>query len=115
MQCFTHEGESAMAKDGRPKLPKRIAGLKVPKEVRRSPVALWLYNSDFVRELIVSALIAGSAALVKDETVGRKASGAKKKAARTSRRAVGAVLGKSSRAKPSKRGRRGGRVLTISR
>jgi hypothetical protein len=97
------------------KLPKRIAGVKVPKEVRRAPVALWLYNSGFLRELIVSALLAASAALAEHPIVRRKAAGAKAKAgkaaasaARTVRRAA---LRKSTRAKQPKR-RAGGRPST---
>jgi hypothetical protein len=96
-----------MAKKSKsPKLPKRIAGVKLPKQLRESPVAVWLYHSDLMRELVTSAIIAGVAALASDETVrskaGRAADAARKRAAPAKRKAgrVATAASKAARSTP---------------
>jgi hypothetical protein len=107
----------AKTKSGKAKLPKRIAGVKLPKELRRSPVAIALYSSDLVRDLVKSALLAGGAALANDERVRRTATAARGRAedvavaaVKTARRKVrsAAKLFKAPKAtrKPSPGGRR---------
>lgn len=49
------------------KLPKRIAGTKVPKQVRKSGLWSGWVNSPLGRELIASALVAAAAAIVGDK------------------------------------------------
>lgn len=58
------------------KLPKRIAGTKVPKRVRKSGLWSGWVNSPLGRELIASALVAAAAAIVGDKGTrqGKKAS-----------------------------------------
>ena len=58
-------------------LPKRIAGIKVPKELRRSGgTMLTLAQTPVVREIIASGLVAAAAAITgsdKTQKVGKKA------------------------------------------
>jgi hypothetical protein len=49
-----------MAKKTR--IPKKIAGIKVPKGIRKSPVLVSLMRSEMGRELLAKALTAGAAA-----------------------------------------------------
>ncbi|MBD9371803.1 hypothetical protein IB238_04000 [Rhizobium sp. ARZ01] len=49
-----------MAKKAR--IPKKVAGLKVPKGIRKSPVLTGLMRSKIGRELLAKALTAGAAA-----------------------------------------------------
>lgn len=48
---------------GRGKLPKRIAGTKVPKALRKSGIARWALSTEG-REIIGSLLVAGATALM---------------------------------------------------
>ena len=59
--------ETAMAKkDKAPKVPKKVGGVKVPKNVRKSAKsALKLAQNPVAREVLSAALVAGAAALVK--------------------------------------------------
>lgn len=49
-----------MAKKAR--IPKKIAGVKVPKGIRKSPILVTLMRSEMGRELLAKALTAGAAA-----------------------------------------------------
>jgi hypothetical protein len=96
-----------MAKKDKPaKLPKRIAGVKLPKQLRSSPVAVWLYNNEMVREMVASALLAGSAALVNNPKARRAAAAVLDRAGET-------VTGTARRAKRT--AARAPRLLTTSR
>jgi hypothetical protein len=53
-------------KDKTPKVPKKVAGVKVPKDLRKSAKsALKLAQNPIAREVISAALVAGAAALAK--------------------------------------------------
>lgn len=53
-------------KDKLPKLPKKVGGVKVPKQLRKSAKsALEIAQNPVARELVSAALVAGAAALTK--------------------------------------------------
>lgn len=53
-------------KDKKPKLPKEIGGVKLPKDLRKTAKsALKLAQNPIAREVISAALVAGAAALAK--------------------------------------------------
>jgi hypothetical protein len=53
-------------KDKSPKLPKKVGGVKVPKQLRKSAKsALEIAQNPIARELVSAALVAGAAALTK--------------------------------------------------
>ena len=53
-------------KDKTPKLPKKVGGVKVPKQLRKTAKeALEIAQNPIARELISAALVAGAAALTK--------------------------------------------------
>ncbi len=53
-------------KDKSPKLPKKVGGVKVPKQLRKTAKdALEIAQNPVARELISAALVAGAAALTK--------------------------------------------------
>jgi len=53
-------------KDKSPKLPKKVGGMKVPKQLRKTAKdALEIAQNPVARELISAALVAGAAALTK--------------------------------------------------
>jgi len=53
-------------KEKTPKVPKKVAGVKVPKDLRKSAKsALKLAQNPIAREVISAALVAGAAALAK--------------------------------------------------
>jgi hypothetical protein len=53
-------------KDKTPKMPKKVAGVKVPKDLRKSAKsALKLAQNPIAQEVISAALVAGAAALAK--------------------------------------------------
>ena len=53
-------------KDKTPKLPKKVGGVKVPKQLRKTAKdALEIAQNPVARELISAALVAGAAALTK--------------------------------------------------
>ncbi len=47
----------------RPKVPKRIAGVKIPKSIRKSDLARWLIANPLGRSVVTDALVAGVAAV----------------------------------------------------
>ena len=56
-------------KDKTSKLPKKVAGVKVPKDLRKSAKsALKLAQNPIAREVISAALVAGAAALTKQRS-----------------------------------------------
>jgi hypothetical protein len=66
-----------MAKDGKTKVPKRIAGVKVPKKVRRTAnKALKFADHPVAMELAAAALTAAAAALRTKKNGGPKATAA---------------------------------------
>ena len=60
------------------KLPKRIAGVKIPKKIRKGPVGQFL-NSSAGQLLVAEALIAAGGAFFASEDGGRKSSGVVKR------------------------------------
>ena len=53
-------------KDKTPKLPKKVGGMKVPKQLRKTAKeALEIAQNPVARELVSAALVAGAAALTK--------------------------------------------------
>jgi len=79
--------------DGRPeedvvakkaKLPKRIAGFKVPKRVRKSKMVNGLLGNEFGRQIVADAIVAGAGAAAvvlvreRDEVADATVTGAKK-------------------------------------
>ena len=53
-------------KDKTPKLPKKVGGVKVPKQLRKTArEALEIAQNPIARELVSAALVAGAAALTK--------------------------------------------------
>jgi len=53
-------------KDKTPKLPKKVGGVKVPKQLRKTAKgALEIAQNPVARELVSAALVAGAAALTK--------------------------------------------------
>jgi len=53
-------------KDKTPKLPKKVGGMKVPKQLRKTAKdALEIAQNPIARELVSAALVAGAAALTK--------------------------------------------------
>jgi hypothetical protein len=67
-------------KDKMPKLPKKVGGVKLPKDVRRTAKsALKLAQNPIAREIVSAVLVAGAAALTKKAAKG--APEAKNKAA----------------------------------
>jgi len=53
-------------KDKTPKLPKKVGGMKVPKQLRKTARdALEIAQNPVARELVSAALVAGAAALTK--------------------------------------------------
>ncbi len=55
-----------MAKKDKPKLPKKVGGVKVPKQLRKSAQsALEIAQNPIARELVSAAVVAGAAALAK--------------------------------------------------
>jgi len=66
-----------MAKDGKLKVPKRIAGVKVPKEVRKTAnKALKLADIPLAMELAAAALAAAAASMKSRNGTSRAAAGA---------------------------------------
>jgi hypothetical protein len=64
-----------MAKNGKVKIPKKVAGVKVPKMLRKSPIAA-LVDSPLGREILADAIVAAAtaaaAALVKHRPSARQ-------------------------------------------
>ena len=66
------------------KLPKRIAGFKVPKALRKSKMVTGLLRNDLGRQIVADAIIAGAGAAAvilvreRDEVVDATVKGAKK-------------------------------------
>lgn len=55
-----------MAKKDKPKLPKKVGGVKVPKQLRKSAQsALEIAQNPIARELVSAAVVAGATALAK--------------------------------------------------
>lgn len=53
-------------KDKTPKLPKKVGGVKVPKELRKTAkAAIEIAQNPVARELVSAAVVAGAAALAK--------------------------------------------------
>jgi len=56
----------ARKKDKTPKLPKKVGGVKLPKELRKSAkAAIEIAQNPIARELVSAAVVAGAAALAK--------------------------------------------------
>jgi hypothetical protein len=61
-----------MAKDKKPKLPKSIAGVKIPKELRKAGnAAAEFARGPVVGEMVSAALLAAAASLTDSKTKGR--------------------------------------------
>ena len=53
-------------KDKKPKLPKKVGGVKLPKDLRKTAkTAIELAQNPLAREVVSAALVAGAAALAK--------------------------------------------------
>ena len=65
-------------KDKAPKLPKKVGGVKVPKQLRKTAkTAIEIAQNPLAREIVSAAVVAGAAALAKGKT-GKAAPGADK-------------------------------------
>lgn len=88
-----------MAKSGKAKLPKTVAGLKVPKVLRKSGMLETLVGSHAGRQILADALVAAAAAaaaaLVKDRSGGSEGGKSRSKAvvSDATHAAAGAVAG----------------------
>lgn len=57
-------------KDKAPKLPKKVGGVKVPKQLRKTAkAAIEIAQNPLAREIVSAAVVAGAAALAKSKTV----------------------------------------------
>lgn len=85
------------AKKSETGLPKEVAGVKVPKAVRKSGALAALFNSDLGRELVADALIAAAgaaaAALTRNRTARNAAGNATSLGTEIAQTAAGAVAG----------------------
>lgn len=75
-----------MAKKDKAKLPKKVGGVKVPKQLRKTArTAIELAQNPLAREIVSAAVVAGVAALAKGRTgkMGKAASAAAPEAADT--------------------------------
>ena len=69
-------------KDKAPKLPKKVGGVKVPKQLRKTAkTAIEIAQNPLAREIVSAAVVAGAAALAKGRTT-KTAAGADKPGAR---------------------------------
>lgn len=56
-------------KDKTPKLPKKVGGVKVPKQLRKSAkAAIEIAQNPLAREIVSAAVVAGAAALARGKT-----------------------------------------------
>ena len=56
-------------KDKAPKLPKKVGGVKVPKQLRKTAkTAIEIAQNPLAREIVSAAVVAGAAALAKSKT-----------------------------------------------
>jgi hypothetical protein len=56
-------------KDKAPKLPKKVGGVKVPKQLRKTAkTAIEIAQNPLAREIVSAAVVAGAAALAKGKT-----------------------------------------------
>jgi len=56
-------------KDKGPKLPKKVGGVKVPKQLRKTAkTAIEIAQNPLAREIVSAAVVAGAAALAKGKT-----------------------------------------------
>lgn len=68
-------------KAGKTKLPKRVGGVKLPKQLRKSAsIMADIAQNPIARDVVSAALVAGAAALARGKAKEKPASGAPKKA-----------------------------------
>ena len=67
-------------KDGKAKLPKKVGGVKLPKQLRKSAgVMAEIAQNPVARDVVSAALVAGATALARGKAKGKPAAGAAQK------------------------------------